>query len=181
MIHMKKNQITTKILKSIARNSLIDVAHITDFILGPKYDIYRKRFQKSYIKRRFNQMLDQKLIVWEKESGKNHVRLTKAGETKLQEYELGELKIERPKRWDGKWRLVIFDIHERRRRARDLLRLQLQELGLIRLQNSVWIYPYDCSEIIILFKADAMLGKDILYLTVEELENDGWIRKHFGL
>lgn len=179
---MKKNQITTKILKSIAQHSLIDVAHIADFILGPKYDVYReRRFQKSYIKRRFNQMLDQKLIVLEKENGKTHVHLTDTGETKLQEYELGELKIERPKRWDGKWRLVIFDIHERRRRARDLLRLQLQELGLIRLQNSVWVYPYDCSEIIILFKANAMIGKDILCLTVEELENDGWLRKHFRL
>ena len=121
------------------------------------------------------------MIFIDKEGGKNYVRLTKKGEEKLARYDLGELKVERPKRWDGKWRLVIFDIRERRRSTRDLLRQQLQGLGLVRLQNSVWVYPYDFSEITVLFKADAAVGKDILYLTVEELENDGWLRRRFGL
>ena len=116
-----------------------------------------------------------------KEDGKSYTRLTKSGEEKLVRYELGEMAVEKPKHWDGKWRLVIFDIRERRRTTRDLLRQQLQGLGLVRLQNSVWVYPYDFSELTVLFKADAMIGKDILYLTVEELENDSWLRKHFGL
>lgn len=178
---MSKNQVTPKILKSVASHPLFDINHIADFILGPKYDVYRVRFQKSYIRRRFHQMLVQKLIILEKEQGKNYVRLTDKGEIKLQEYERGELKIERPKNWDGKWRLIIFDIREQRRRIRDLLRRQLQELGLVRLQNSVWVHPYDFSEIVILFKAEALIGKDVLYLTVEELENDRWLRNHFGL
>ena len=179
---MKKNfQITKEILKSVAKNTTATVNHIADLILGPKYDNYRDRFRKSYLKRRFYEMIDHGLIFIDKENNKNYVRLTKKGEQKLERYEIGELRVDRPKHWDGKWRLVIFDIREKRRSTRDLLRQQLQGLGLMRLQNSVWVYPYDFSEVTVLFKADAMIGKDILYLTVEELENDGWLRKHFGL
>lgn len=179
---MKKNrQITKEILKLIAENTTVTLNHIADLILGPKYDSYRGRFRKSYLKRRFQEMIDNSLICLEKEDGKNYVRLTKNGEKKLEQYERGELTVKKPKHWDRKWRLVIFDIRERRRSTRDLLRQQLQGLGLVRLQNSVWVYPYDFSEVTVLFKAEAMIGKDILYLTVEELENDGWLRRHFGL
>jgi len=175
---MKKNyQVTKEILKSVAKNTTVTLNHIADLILGPKYD----RFRKSYLKRRFQEMINHDLIFIDKENGKNYVRLTKKGEEKLERYELGELAVVKPKFWDGKWRLVIFDIREKRRSTRDLLRQQLQELGLVRLQNSVWVYPYDFSEITVLFKANAMLGKDILFLTIEELENDSWLRKHFGL
>jgi DNA-binding transcriptional regulator PaaX len=179
---MKKNfQITKEILKSVAKNTAATVSHIADLILGSKYNGYRDRFRKSYLKRRFHEMLDRGLISINKENGKNYVQLTKKGEEKLERYELGELTVRKPKSWDGKWRLVIFDIREKRRVKRDLLRQQLQGLGLIRLQNSVWVYPYDFSEVAVLLKADAMIGKDILFLIVEELENDGWLRKHFGL
>ena len=175
---MKKNYPITKgILKLVAENTTTTINSIADLILGSKHN----RFRKTYLKRRFQEMIDQGLIFLEKENGKNYARLTKRGEEKLERYKIGESILEKPKRWDGKWRLVIFDIHEKRRSLRDLLRQQLQELGLVRLQNSVWIYPYDFSEITVLFKADEMVGKDILYLVVEELENDTWLRKHFGL
>lgn len=179
---MKKNyQVTKGILKSVAESASVTVNHIADIILGSKYDSSRDRFRKSYFKRRFQEMIGHGLIFIDKENGKSYVRLTKKGEKKLERYELGGLTVEKPKHWDGKWRLVIFDIREKRRSTRDLLRQQLQGLGSVRLQNSVWVYPYDFSEVTVLFKAEAMIGKDILYLTVEELENDGWLRRHFGL
>ena len=179
---MKGNsQVTKEILKSVAENAIVTVNHIADLILGPKYNSYRDRFRKSYLRRRFNEMIENGLIFINKENGKNYARPTKKGEEKLTRYEFGELTVAKPKHWDGKWRLVIFDIREKRRSTRDLLRQQLQGLGLIRLQNSVWVHPYDFSEVTVLFKADTMLGKDILFLTVEELENDAWLRKHFGL
>lgn len=46
--------------------------------------------------------------------------------------------------WDGKWRLVIFDIPEKRRPARDLLRQKLKEWGFVRLQKSVWGSKKNC-------------------------------------
>jgi len=50
------------------------------------------------------------------------------------------------KRKDGKWVMLIFDIPQTRRKARDLLRSILRNLGYKLFQQSVWITPYDVSE-----------------------------------
>jgi CRISPR-associated endonuclease Cas2 len=87
----------------------------------------------------------------------------------------------KPKRWDGHWRVVLFDIPERRRGVRNRLRLFMQEYGFVRLQDSVWIYPYDCEDLIALAKANFRIGVDVLYMIVARLERDTYLRKHFGL
>ena len=51
----------------------------------------------------------------------------------------------------------------------------------MKLQNSVWIYPHDCEDLISLMKTDFMIGKDLLYMIVEKLENDWLLRKTFKL
>lgn len=51
-------------------------------------------------------------------------------------------------KWDGRWRLVIWDIPEKRRAARDLLRHKLKQLGFIRWQKSVWATKKNCTEVL---------------------------------
>lgn len=109
------------------------------------------------------------------------VRLTKRGKAELQKYELGTLTLPRPKRWDGKYRIIIFDIKEWKRKTRDELRAWLEQLGFIRLQNSVWVYPHECQETISLLKAHFQIGKEVLYITADTIENDRWLRREFGL
>lgn len=45
------------------------------------------------------------------------------------------------RRWDGKWRLVIFDVPQSKASARARLRRSLADRGFGYLQNSVWITP----------------------------------------
>lgn len=79
------------------------------------------------------------------------------------------------KDWDGRWRILAFDIEEKRRKSRDLFRENLELLGFKYLQKSLWITPYDVSEQIeelidllgleeniCYFIADAITGKDDL-------------------
>ena len=113
--------------------------------------------------------------------GQKVLRLTEKGRIKLQEYKLSELQIIKPKKWDSKYRVIIFDIKEWKRPIRDRLRKWLEHLGLVRLQNSVWVYPYDCQEIIALLKANYHIGKEVLYMEVNYLENDLWLKKIFEL
>ena len=47
------------------------------------------------------------------------------------------------RKWDGKWRLVVYSIPETMRDARDKLRYKLQSLGFANLSASFWISPYD--------------------------------------
>lgn len=50
------------------------------------------------------------------------------------------------RRWDGRWRLVIFDIAESSRLLRDSVRRKLKELGFGRWQRSIWLTPFDVAE-----------------------------------
>jgi|SRR3989338_4281864 len=85
------------------------------------------------------------------------------------------------KKWDGKWRVVIFDVWESTREKRDSLRYEIKNFGFIQLQRSVWIYPYDCAEFIELLKTDLSFGKNIRYMVVEKLDHDEKLRKYFKL
>lgn len=121
------------------------------------------------------------LITFEERDGKRYARVTETGEQLLKLESMREASARRPKRWDGRWRVVIFDIPERRRGIRNRLRLFMQEYGFVRLQDSVWIYPYDCEDLIALAKANFRIGVDVLYIIVERLENDKYLREHFSL
>lgn len=107
------------------------------------------------------------------------LELTAKGERKLREWEHCNYKLPRPEVWDGRWRILIFDIPEKRRWLRDRIRDTLQAIGFKRLQRSVWVYPFDCEDFITLLKADFKIGKDLLYLVVEGLENDAHLRDYF--
>src|SRR3989337_1644773 len=50
--------------------------------------------------------------------------------------------------WDGRMHLVTYDIPERRYSDRQLLRMYLKKIGCGRLQDSVWITPYNPVDII---------------------------------
>ncbi len=85
------------------------------------------------------------------------------------------------KKWDKKWRLLIFDISEKRKSGRDTVRYKLAQFGLVRLQDSVWVYPYPCDEFIALLKMELKLGKNLLYLITDEFEGEDDLLKHFKL
>lgn len=69
-----------------------------------------------------------------------NLNLTKEGWQKLK----NSLPALLPQRnWDGNWYLTIFDIPERMRRKRDILREKLKLLGFGQLQASVWISAFN--------------------------------------
>ena len=141
-----------------------------------------KRDQRYYLSKVIERLKKQGLVkLAENHQGVLYVQLTPKGKAILQRYELSELQIPKPKRWDGKFRVVIFDIKEWKRGTRDELRSWLLTLGFIRLQNSVWVHPYDCEEILILLKSHFKIGREVLYLLVDKIEGDQWLRREFNL
>ncbi len=116
----------------------------------------------------------------ERRGGKSFLRLTEKGEWELLKYKLQEKTLQK-KKWDGKWRLVIFDIKESKRLLRDRIRTDIVTFGFVRLQDSVWVYPHDCEDLIVLLKAHCKIGKEVLYVISEKIENDGWLKKKFSL
>lgn len=110
------------------------------------------------------------------------VVLTNKGRTMIETIRASEYRIPEPAFWDGKWRVVMFDIREKRRRARSQLRSLLMGAGFLRLQDSVWVYPYPCDEFIGLVRAHLKSGTgEMLSFIAEALESDKKLREHFRL
>lgn len=125
-------------------------------------------------------LADKGCVVFVEKDGKRYARITEKGEQMLR-FETEKAAMAKKRRWDRRWRIVIFDIPERRRSVRSKLRRYMQEYGFVRLQDSVWVYPHDCEDLIALVKANFRIGADVLYLIVERLEYDKHLREHFAL
>ncbi len=138
----------------------------------------RWRYQAS---RALSRLKQKGKIEFVEENGTRSVRLTEKGERAflLEKQRLSLAK--KTRKWDRRYRLVAFDVPEKRKQAREYLRFEMHEVGFLRIQDSVWVYPYECEEFIELLKTDLHIGKNVLYAVVEEIGNDKWIRAHFGL
>lgn len=85
------------------------------------------------------------------------------------------------KQWDGKWRIITFDIPEKLRRSRDEIRSLLIRAGFLQLQHSTWVFPHECEELSRLIKHDTRLSRYVLYGVLERIENDAELRRKFSL
>ena len=64
---------------------------------------------------------------------------------------LQKFKLFTRPQWDGKWRMVIFDIENKYSSLRDALRRKLIQIGMYPLQESVFVYPYPCTEEVLMW------------------------------
>ncbi len=175
----KRENLRKYILTSVQLAGILSIGLIAPNALGAmaKLGILPSKRAKESVGRSREQLVRKGFLQYD---GK-FLRLTEKGEKLLRHLDAKNFQIKKPKRWDGKWRVLIFDIPQARKGLRDKVRRTLVAIGFIRLQNSVWIYPYDCEDLITLLKADFKIGKDTLYMIVESLEYDAPLKKRFGL
>jgi CRISPR/Cas system-associated endoribonuclease Cas2 len=148
---------------------------------GPSFGLTRKSDPRYDIPRSVRRLMERGLLEIRLRKGQEFLSLTEKGRQTLVRFTHDELVLKKPKVWDKKWRVVIYDIREERKLLRGELKRVLEGLGFVMVQKSVWVYPYPCEDLLLLLKADFRVGKEVLYLVVERMENDGWIRKHFKL
>lgn len=177
----RRRDLRTAVLLTIGTIGVITVAAIAPNVLRLfKGSILRRlTYQTKSVLTRLKKKGE---IEFVEQDGKYYARLTSKGENALA-FEQQKMKLvgQKTQKWDRRYRLVIFDVPEKRRQTRDRLRYELREVGFLRIQDSAWLYPYACEEFISLLKANLHIGKDVLYAVIEEIEYDAWIRKHFRL
>lgn len=112
------------------------------------YFVERGRRRAKIERRRLQQRIDylkrEHYIEIKKEKGERLVRLTSKAKYEILRLRFAEhMQIARGKRWDKKWRLLIFDVPEDQKKYRDFFRKLLKQNGFRMWQFSVWIAPYD--------------------------------------
>jgi len=141
-----------------------------------------KRIDQRSVARSLRRLSEQRLVA-EKRSADGTVRLvlTKEGERQARFLDLygRSIRIRKPKKWDGKWRVVVFDIPEDSRTFRNILRQHLYELEFHQLQKSVFVSPYPYEkpllELVTLYGAEA----HVRIMTVAWLDNGDMLKDRF--
>jgi DNA-binding transcriptional regulator PaaX len=174
-----KTQVQKAILTAVEAVGVIMLVTVVPntAILLKQFGYDPGRRHKEIIKRSRERLVRSKLLSYHN----GFLRLTEKGTAALRSFELADYKIDKPKKWDGRWRMLVFDIAEKRRNVRTNIRRTLVHIGFIKLQQSVWVYPYDCEDLITLLKANFKIGKDLLYVIVDSIENDKHLREIFKL
>ena len=105
-------------------------------------------------------------------------KFSEKGKAKVRKFIIDELQISAPKEWDKKWRLIIFDIPEKKRSGRVALRKKLNDMGFFQCQKSAWIHPFPCLEEIEFIKDVFNIKPFVKIFLVDEM-TDGKSLYHF--
>lgn len=111
-----------------------------------------KRYKRLKLHRVLSYLRAQNKIQYIEKNGVIVVQITAEGKQHLKKFDFDNLSLNRPKIWDKKWRLVIFDIPEKKKIAREALRQKLKDLEFYKFQDSIWATPFPCEEEINLVK-----------------------------
>ena len=111
----------------------------------------------------------------------NAYTLTSKGEKNFSEGKIWALKIATPKKWDSKWRVVLFDIPADKRKRRDSFRRRIKEMGLTMYQNSVWVYPYPLEKEVWAIADFYMISRCVSFITTESITGEPQLRKRYKL
>lgn len=151
--------------------------------------IFDKAIQKSVGKSQNDKLLKATLSymkqrnyvkITELPSGEYEITITDNAVKRLEKRSFNNLQIKHPKRWDQKWRIVLFDIPEKHKAARNALTYKLKQLGFKQLQRSAWIHPYDCVAEIALIKSVYGVDNYVTVLTTDTIDNHNEMLKKFS-
>ncbi|MEK7660174.1 MAG: hypothetical protein AAB343_03160 [Patescibacteria group bacterium] len=141
-----------------------------------------KRIDRRYITRSLR-ALEKEGLVQRRSTTQDGMRIELSAYAKQQlgALELRRLSTVRPTKWDQKWRLLIYDVPEDRKRGRDAIRYELRNMGFVELQHSVWIFPFDVTDILLLIRELYDLKSELIVLTADRFDGDHIYQKHFDI
>ena len=141
-----------------------------------------KEIDKNRLYRAVREFYNERLIDFkENKDGLVTIIITKEGEKKALKFKIDEMEIKKLAKWDGEWRIVIFDIPERFKKAREALRKKLKDLGFIKLQESVFVLPYECEDEINFIVEVFLIRPFVRFVRVKSFTNEEQIKIKFGL
>lgn len=167
------NTLTKTILVALGVGAVIGIAllfpgagYVYKALKKEEWERLRKKGRLRFAIKRLEK---QGLISWAERDGESILTLTDNGEKKILQYKLSELEIKKPDKWDGWWRVIIFDIPEDLKPAREIFRERLKDLGLYQLQKSVFVYPYECKDEIDFLRHNFEIAPYVKYILAKDI------------
>lgn len=156
--------------------------------LGEQWKIARelpvqwKNIKRQAAERAIEALYESRLIEAKKNPDGTHTLvLSDTGKTKTLTYHLHRMKIEHSGAWNKKWWIVLYDIPESEREARNSVRDHLKRLGFRKLQHSAGIYPFDCRKEIEFIIELLDIRKYVRIIEAEHIDNEWHWKRLFKL
>ncbi len=184
MSGLNKGQVGLKILYVLAVGAMIPTALVAPNIPKVFAPILRELAKKLNARpqsvRRALTILKRDRLISVGENGEEMTFvLAEGGKQRIVRGKLDELEIKRPKKWDKKWRMVLFDVPEKHKAAREALRQKLRDLGFLQIQKSCFVHPFECRDEIDFVTECFDVPHHVMYVVAESLEGESTFRKHF--
>lgn len=150
-----KSEIAKDILAVLVLAGLLTIACTSPFFVTNLIKKFKrlKKYPNKKVYDTFYRLKKEGSINFYEKNNQIYISLTKKGKRKAGWMQIDNLKIKKPEKWDGKWRILLFDIAELKRTYREALRGKLKDLGFQLFQKSAWITPYDCVKEVNLLKS----------------------------
>lgn len=140
-----------------------------------------KEFNINYLKRTIKDLQKKKVIEIREENGFSEVKLTEGGKTRILKFGLQNLTVLKPAKWDGRFRMVFYDVFSTKSAIRDKFRHALLNAGFYKLQESVYIHAYPCEREIEFLRNYLGISGEVRIVLVEKIENDQEFKQFFGV
>lgn len=185
MLHRKS--LTREILFIAASGTLILSSLLAPNVAKLLKPLMRWRKNWDQIDRRriydaVKRLNNKRLIELVEKNDKIYIKITVDGKNLIKRFDYDDIDLSKNKRWDRKWRLVIFDIPEKNKKERLAFSKKLKDIGFYPLQESVFIYPYDCRDEIDFICEFLSIGRYVNYCVVASLDKkEGDLRRFFDI
>jgi len=180
---MKKNvsstqAITLEILKYLGIGILVSGILVCPN-LAQLYSLIdpKRPHQRRRIRRHITQMQKEGLIQKTNDI-ESPLIMTRKGRYRLV-YE--SLTIKTQNKWDGSWRLCIFDIPETHKVSRRVFSNKISMMGMHQYQKSVYITPYDCKEEIETVTTYVHVNKFVRLIVASKIDGEKQLKHIFNL
>ena len=118
--------------------------------------------------------------VKDNEDGSVTMILTGKGKNYALRYDIESIKIPQMKKWDKKWRGILFDVPEKHKKSRDGLSFALKKIGFYKFQKSVFVYPFECGAEVDFIIEFFTLHPYVRSMLADRIDNELDIKRHFG-
>lgn len=175
-------EVTKKVLLLLATGAFLTTLMICPGMayVGKEF-LKWKKFNKKRLRETVNRLKDQKMVTFTEKDEQTIIEITEKGRKRALKYKLDDLLIKKPKKWNGMWHIVIFDIPEKKKLAREVLRTKLKELDFYRLQKSVFVHPYPCRDEIDFIKEIYEVSPYINLIVAKSIDQEEKLKDYFNL
>ena len=136
-----------------------------------------ERKEKYKQKKRIENLEQKGLILL---SG-DKIKLSAKGRKLLSRFDYEKIEITKPKKWNGIWQIVSYDIPVEYNKERDYFRQKLEDWDFKQVQKSIWILPYECKEEIAILAKSLGINRYVLYFNTTHIPNEKKYLELFGL